>query len=175
MRIILFTILLCLSSFELFCQKNDKHTLSFVSSLDAEIVVGRNENLTLESGEPFGFGVNGYLGLHFTRHLLLSLGSGIVKNYNNKFWAIPIICDLKWFANPIGDESPYLFINVGSYMNINNNFNSGNTAKIGFGFLIDLNKDKYYTLELFRYSRTFNDDPINNLIGGFGLSFGIRL
>ena len=129
--------------------------MKFVSLIDFEIVIGTEENGTNEKA-PFGFALHTYGGLQFTRRMTLSAGTGIIRSFNKQSWAIPLIADFRWYLNPIGYQSPYMFINTGKFLDIGDSFSTGQTAKLGLGYLIESDYNFFYTIELFRFSRTFN-------------------
>ena len=124
----------------------------------------------------FGFTLNTFGGLHFTRNLLLSVGTGIIRNVDKGFWAVPIVIDFRWFLKPIDSDSFFIFFNTGKYVGLDTDLSRGRALKLGLGNLLKYDKVSY-SMELFLLYRTFynkEDTAVYFSSNAVGIALGIR-
>ncbi|OAB79578.1 hypothetical protein ULVI_02160 [Cochleicola gelatinilyticus] len=121
--------------------------------------------------------VNTLHGLFFFNYVSVSVGLGIDWNIDRTFWTLPVLADLRVYFNEHGnDNSPFVFLQMGKNIQINNVFKEGRPVKLGVGITLEESERLQYILEMHKKFKevVFIGERGFYNVTGFGVSFGIK-
>lgn len=162
------------------CQNGDDRKSIYVNTNTLEIFANRESNYSNEKviqNRGFGIEISSFHGLFLFRTLSISLGAGIAFNINKNYKTLPIVGDVKWYFSEYGENSPYVLLNAGRNLRIEN-FKGGGTAKFGVGYAFESDYGFQYIMEFYIKSKeiTLNQETNYNYhVSSLGISLGVKL
>ncbi|WP_296384638.1 hypothetical protein [Winogradskyella sp.] len=108
-----------------------------------------NRNIT--SNNSIAYSLQTINGFFFNPYFSIGFGIGLDGYHNPNYNTLPAFLDLRAYFSD-GKGSPYVFINYGTLIKIENGTNNGNMANLGFGYKIPLNNKRFIIVADLSYS-----------------------
>jgi len=158
--------------------------LGYISVNDASIetfAVGEGVILTkLPSDRANAFSFHTINGYFFNPYLSAGIGVGLDGYHNPNYNTLPIYLDVRGYLTD-GLGSPYVYLNYGTLIKIQNGPRNGNMFNIGLGYKIPLNDNRFVIVSDIGYSykavsndgKSINDSESYAMLKGMVLSLGV--
>lgn len=158
--------------------------LGYISVSDASIetfAVGEGvvlSELPSDNASAFSFHtINGYF---FNPYLSVGIGIGLDGYRNPRYNTLPIYLDVRGYLTD-GLGSPYVYLNYGTLIKIENGPQNGNMFNIGLGYKVPLNDNRFVIVADIGYSykaisndgRSIRDSESYTMLKGMVLSLGV--
>jgi hypothetical protein len=134
--------------------------------------------LPSDNANAFSFHtINGYF---FNPYLSAGIGVGLDGYNNPRYNTLPIYIDIRGYLTD-GLGSPYVYLNYGTLIKIQNGPQNGNMFNIGLGYKVPLNEDRFIIVGDIGYSykavsndgKSINDSESYTMLRGLVLSLGV--
>ena len=114
-------------------------------------------------------------GFYVLKYFALQIGVGLDYNVNRTYVATPIFAGFKWYLYEYGNDSPYLFLDVGQNIAINGFSKSGDVNRVGFAYSSSIDSQKDMVFEFYRKLKNSNLDYDNYyMLESYGFSVGLK-
>jgi len=108
-------------------------------------------NRDISSSNSMAYSLQTINGYFFNPYFSAGLGIGLDGYHNPNYNTMPAFLDLRFYFND-GKGSPYVFVDYGTLVKIENGTNNGNMANLGFGYKIPLNDKRFIIVTDLSYS-----------------------